>query len=604
MGRFAIICPKCNQYVTAYNGFKGIFKSKITCNCGNVINVKEQRMTSAICPSCGNSVLYDQGKSIPTCPVCRKKIEPGADHRLISIECPECGVGLSVTEGTQKYTCPICNNHIDVQREIAKKQYSSQGLVSEIKYEGDNNTFIWKHPVEDFSIGTQLIVHESQEAIFFKDGEALDLFGPGRHTLETQNVPLMNSVYPLPTPDSKETFHSEIYFVNTTTIMGVKWGTDTKVRIFDPLSGMHISIGAGGEFNIKVNDTRRLLLKSIGTTNGLIVDSKDSSKNNYDSKPGEFKKYFRSLIVTKVKNYLANVIKEEQISILEIDAQTERLSEALKDKINSGLEEYGLIMPEFYIMRFVTPEDDPSDPAHKDYVAMKESYAKIYLNRREEEVKKVKAEAAWERMTVEAQAKAQMKIIDAQGDAEALKIQKAAEAEVYRMKAEAEAEEMHMKAYTYQQETARKVGTEAVKNSGIGNTGSLGDVAGLGIAIGTMGGVIDMTREAMQPISRTANQMGQSINNMISDGWDCLCGQRGLTGKFCPECGKEKTKPVEMESDWDCPQCGEKGLTGKFCPECGTKRPVTQRVEVWDCPCGQKSLIGKFCPECGRKRED
>ena len=60
-----------------------------------------------------------------------------------------------------------------------------------IKYEGDNSTFIWKHPCEDFNSLTQLIVHESQEAIFFMNGQALDLFGAGRYTLETQNIPLI-----------------------------------------------------------------------------------------------------------------------------------------------------------------------------------------------------------------------------------------------------------------------------------------------------------------------------------------------------------------------------------------------------------------------------
>ena len=60
-----------------------------------------------------------------------------------------------------------------------------------IKYEGDNDTFIWKHPCEDFNSLSQLIVHESQEAIFFMNGQALDLFGAGRYTLETQNVPIL-----------------------------------------------------------------------------------------------------------------------------------------------------------------------------------------------------------------------------------------------------------------------------------------------------------------------------------------------------------------------------------------------------------------------------
>lgn len=59
------------------------------------------------------------------------------------------------------------------------------GIIQVIKYEGDNTTFIWKHPTEDFNLGSQLIVHESQRAIFFKDGQALDLFGPGRYTLST-----------------------------------------------------------------------------------------------------------------------------------------------------------------------------------------------------------------------------------------------------------------------------------------------------------------------------------------------------------------------------------------------------------------------------------
>ena len=68
-------------------------------------------------------------------------------------------------------------------------------MIAEIiKYEGDNSTFVWKHPCEDFNTTTQLIVHESQEAILFLNGQALDLFGPGRHTLETQNIPLLRRI--------------------------------------------------------------------------------------------------------------------------------------------------------------------------------------------------------------------------------------------------------------------------------------------------------------------------------------------------------------------------------------------------------------------------
>ncbi len=110
-------------------------------------------------------------------------------------------------------------------------------IVDVIKYEGDNNTFIWKHPREDFNLGSQLIVHESQEAVFMMNGQALDLFGPGRYTLETQNIPLIGKVLKLAT-GGETPFHCEVYFINKTVQMGLKWGTPDKVRFIDPLTGV------------------------------------------------------------------------------------------------------------------------------------------------------------------------------------------------------------------------------------------------------------------------------------------------------------------------------------------------------------------------------
>ena len=67
-------------------------------------------------------------------------------------------------------------------------------IADVIKYEGDNSTFIWKHPCEDFNTMTQLIVHESQEAIFFMNGKALDSFKAGKYTLETENLPILSKL--------------------------------------------------------------------------------------------------------------------------------------------------------------------------------------------------------------------------------------------------------------------------------------------------------------------------------------------------------------------------------------------------------------------------
>ena len=133
-----------------------------------------------------------------------------------------------------------------------------------IKYEGDNSTFIWKHPCEDFNTASQLIVHESQEAILFLNGQALDLFGPGRHTLETENIPVLRHLINIPT-GGISAFHCEVYFINKTEQMAIRWGTDSKVQYVEPTYKFPISIGACGEMSLCVDDSRKLLVKLVGT---------------------------------------------------------------------------------------------------------------------------------------------------------------------------------------------------------------------------------------------------------------------------------------------------------------------------------------------------
>lgn len=403
-----------------------------------------------------------------------------------------------------------------------------EGLVSIIKYDGDNETLVWKHPVEDFKLGTQLIVHESQEAIFFKDGRALDSFSAGRYTLETQRLPLLDQFFKLPS-DSEKTFHSEIYYINMATQMGIKWGTDSKIHLLDPISGLPIEIGACGEFNIRVSNSRKLLLKVVGTAAGF-------EREHLLGADGE-KGYFRSLVITQVKSSFAQIIKEENVNILEIDAELLHISEILKIRINEMLEEYGLTMPDFFISRVIAPEEDPN------YRRMKEQYAQQYLLIKQEEIRRREAEAAAERKTVEAQTAARLKLIEAQGNAEILKIQKSAEAEGYRMQAAAEAAEMQMKGYTYQQETSRLVGMEAMKNgigSSSGSSSVLGDLAGLGVGLGAMGGVMNVAKEALSPLTEQSMQMGQEMKEIVKTEWNCSCGQSGNAGNFCSNCGKKR----------------------------------------------------------------
>ena len=197
-----------------------------------------------------------------------------------------------------------------------------------------------------------------------------------------------------------------------------------------------------------------------------------------------------------------------------------------------------------------------------------------------------------------------MKIIGAQGEAEALKIQKQAEADAYRMQAEAEAAEMRMKGYTYQQETSRQVGIEAMKNGLGGGTnaaGALGDLAGLGVSLGAMGSVIGMTKDALSPMTQDAAQMGAAVGAAVAGGWDCpACGHKNITTNFCPDCGGKKP---EVKIGWDCAQCGTKNIQSRFCPNCGAKKP--EGSNGWICPeCGTKDILSKFCPNCGARKPE
>ena len=589
MSKFVIECPNCGKFAEAKTGF--FARKKIDCACGYTINVRTDKLAGRECPHCGNMVVFDQSKGEKAlCPVCHEPINTLAEQsNTVEFSCAQCGIRLRTSKAAATYTCPVCDCVNDVAERVATEKIKKDGLASIIKYEGDNETLVWKHPIEDFNFGSQLIVHESQEAIFFRDGQALDLFGAGRYTLQTQQLPLLEKVYKLPT-DTEGTFHSEVYFVNLATQMGVKWGTDSKVRLFDPASGLHIELGASGEFNIRVTDSRKLLLKVVGTTGGLGQEQLLGIGNG--------KGFFRSMVMTQVKSYLAQTIKENAINILEIDEHLMALSGALRERINAALDEYGLTMPEFYVSRIVTPDDDPN------FRRMKEQYAEQYLLVRQEGIRKAEAEAAADRKAVEAQTAARMKIIGAQGEAEALKIQKQAEAEAYRMQAEAEAAEMRMKGYTYQQETSRQVGMEAMKNGlggGANAAGALGDLAGLGVSLGAMGSVIGMTKDALNPMTQDAAQMGAAVGAAVAGGWDCpVCGHKNITTNFCPDCGGKKP---EVKIGWDCAQCGTKNIQSRFCPNCGAKKP--EGSNGWICPdCGTKDILSKFCPNCGARKPE
>lgn len=462
-------------------------------------------------------------------------------------------------------------------------------IADVIKYEGDNSTFIWKHPLEDFNSMTQLIVHESQEAVFFMNGAALDVFGPGRHTLETQNIPKIGGILKRAVGDTSP-FHCEVYFINQTVQMSVKWGTDSKVRYIDPEYGIPLELGACGEMNLKVSDSLKLLIKLVGTTNGIAWGE------NGNGFTKSLQSSFKPLISMQVKSNLTNAIKEKNINILEVDEHLDELSAVLHEKIVPGFEEYGLTIPQFYLTTVVLPEGDPNFKRIRDLHAVglqlrmtqAEATVKTAQAQAEAEVTAARRAIELEKQTTQtevARREAERKIIGAQAEAEAMKYQGYAEAEIMRAKGYTQKDVM--------QADVQKAFAEGLGNMGGSGGGSaMGDIVGLGVGLKAAGMIGNQVGSMFDMNSSVPVAPAQSNEVAI----ECPnCGNKLPSGaKFCLECGTkiELLDPNEMI----CPSCGEKTPKGKFCMKCGT--PLVNK-----CPnCGAEVPSGgKFCLECGTK---
>ncbi len=224
------------------------------------------------------------------------------------------------------------------------------GIAKLIYHEDDNSTFIWKSPYEDFNSFSQIIVHENQEAIFVRNGIIMDVLGPGRHRLDAKNVPILSKAAHVFTGIS--IFHCEIYFINKSVQMALKWGLDSQIRFIEPTSGVPVEIGVSGELSLQVADSMTLLVKNTGTLKGVAWNE---TGNGFAR---SLKEAFRPLITAAVKSYLPVVIREFNIDIIAIDEKTDLISKELKKKISQGFLEYGLEIIDFYILTILLPEED------------------------------------------------------------------------------------------------------------------------------------------------------------------------------------------------------------------------------------------------------
>lgn len=386
-----------------------------------------------------------------------------------------------------------------------------------VRCEMSNETLVQRSEIKDFNAKSQLIVHESQEAIFFKEGQALDLFGPGRHSLNSDNLPIIRKVFSAIFGGGKKTpFACEVYFINKVYALELPWGTPMPITVNDPEFNYPVDVRSNGQTGIRVKDSRKFVVKVVGQLKEMTLET--------------IKRQIKGMLMTSLTNIIADTIVTEKVGILQIPTQLERLSGAMQIRLNEKLDDIGLEAVHFNITTIF--------PDEKDKVKLQKS-REISLM--------------------------------AQGEAEKMRILAEAEAERMRKLGYTYQQEQ---TFQVMKEAAANTGSGGgMINAGLGLGVGLGVMGEVGKAAGNVMNTNNANMKACPNCNTQAPATAKfcaTCGTPFPQGKTCPnCGNSVDEGaKFCPNCGQTLAAPANKF----CPDCG-KQIDGnaKFCPDCGHK---------------------------------
>ncbi|MBQ9657886.1 MAG: SPFH domain-containing protein [Clostridia bacterium] len=234
-------------------------------------------------------------------------------------------------------------------------------IYSVIKNDRPGNELVWKCEKEDFNTNTQLIVMESEEALFVKDGVIVETFTGGKYTLNTENYPVIGKLRKA-VSGGESAFNCKIYFVDKTHKLELFWGTDSPIQIQDAKFQFMVGVRARGSYSIEIADTKKFLIKLVGVN--TISYTEEDVRNQ-----------FRTVFQTKIKMAIANVMKTCNYTILDMNTELENIGQMAQQQLTDTLDEYGIRLVNFYVVDISIPENDPN------YKKINEAYADAYAGK-------------------------------------------------------------------------------------------------------------------------------------------------------------------------------------------------------------------------------
>ena len=196
-----------------------------------------------------------------------------------------------------------------------------------------NDIYAWKFPHQNLSTSTQLLVRESQEAVFFSKGQIIGKFGPGKHVLSTENLPLLRRLYGIPF-GGRNPFLAEVWFVNKAMPLTIDWRT-TSMRIMDPVYGAMVPIVATGRYGLQVQDAEKFLVKLVGTLTEFTAQ--------------QLTDHFMGPLIAKTNSAIVSYMTANRVGITEIAAHLDQLGTFLGQPMAEFWEDYGLRLTGFYV---------------------------------------------------------------------------------------------------------------------------------------------------------------------------------------------------------------------------------------------------------------